>query len=85
MVTTAVILLFLLVVGVPIGKALGVVFNPFWAFTNYNRIKNNPARVSDFYNSAKIDVIEKVSITMAPSEIPKPKIKYTVEKEKEKK
>jgi hypothetical protein len=82
MVTTAVILLFLLVVGVPLGKAFGFVFNPFWAFTNYKRIKNNSARVSDFYNSAKIDVIEEVSITMAPSAIPKPKVNFTIEKEK---
>jgi hypothetical protein len=82
MVTIAIILLFLLIVGVPIGKAFGFVFNPFWSFTNYKRIKNNTARVSDFYNSAKIDAVDEVSISMAPSEIPKPKIKYTVATEK---
>jgi hypothetical protein len=85
MITTAVILLFLLAVGVPIGRVFGFAFNPFWAFTNYKRIKNNPDRVSDFYNSAKIHVVEEVSITMAPSDIPKPKIKYTFEKEKARK
>jgi hypothetical protein len=82
MIEAIVVIIFLLVVGIPIGKTFGFVFNPFWSFTNYRRIKNNPTRTSDFYNSTKPDIIDEISISMAPSEIPKPNIKYEIAKEK---
>jgi hypothetical protein len=67
-------------IGVPAFKALGFIFNPFWMFTNYKRIKNNDKRVSDFYNTTHSNMRGDLT-SLHFSEIPKPELNYKITKE----
>jgi hypothetical protein len=79
-VKTIAIVILLGVIGVPTLKALGFIFNPFWMFTNYKRIKNNDKRVSDFYNTTHSNMRDNLT-SLHISEIPKPELNYIIAKE----
>jgi hypothetical protein len=81
MLEVIVMVILLAAVGVPVAKALGFLFNPFWMFTNYWRIKKNDKRVSDFYNSTQSNVRGDFTPSLHISEIPKPDFKYKISRE----
>jgi hypothetical protein len=49
---------------------IDLLFNPFWGFMNFRRIKSNDKRVSDFYDLSKMNTEPEASIVFDRAEIP---------------